>query len=206
MNDSRPPNSLGDSVTKPQYSIRPATLEDIPQIRLLIEVSVKALHTQHYTAAQIAGALTSIYGVDTQLILDGTYFVIVAPSPPTDPSETRQNEMVIAAGGWSYRNTLYGGNQYNARNDNFLDPAKDAARIRAFFVHPELTRKGIGGIVLRECEKRAKEAGFKRADLASTLSGVSFYKSKGYEEIERVQSELEDGLVVPFVRMGRSLG
>ena len=192
------------------FRLRKATQDDIPQLSLLIEASVRALHTEHYTPEQISGALKSIYGVDTTLIYDRNYFVVETSAPPslTEPAPTSPAAVavqIVGCGGWSYRRTLYGGDRHNARDDNVLDPAKDAGKIRAFFVHPEWTRKGVGGIVLRACENAARAAGFKTVEMGATLSGVPFHASSGYSELERVEERLENGIVVNFARMGKVL-
>ncbi|KAH8592339.1 Acetyltransferase, GNAT family [Bisporella sp. PMI_857] len=188
-----------------RFQLRVATLEDIPQMRLLIDFSVRTLHPRYYSPAQIAGALESIYGIDTQVIADGHYFVAEAASPENDHKFT-----MIACGGWSHRSTLFGGDQYVHRDDNLLDPKFDAAKIRAFFVHPDWTRQGVGGIVLDACEAAARKAGFKRTETGSTLAGVEFYRMKGYREIEngRIMSPVGDpevGVMLEAVRMEKEL-
>ena len=177
------------------FRLRTATMEDIPELTLLIDVSVRALHTEHYTSDQISGALKHIYGVDTTLIHDGHYFVV-----ETSPPEKIQ---IIASGGWSHRRTLYGGDRYTVRDDDLLDPATEAGKIRAFFVRPNWTRRGLGGIVLRACEDAARAAGFGKVEMGATLSGVPFYAASGYRELEEVEEHLENGVVVKFVRMGK---
>lgn len=170
-------------------------MADVPELTLLIDASVRALHAEHYTPEQIAAALKYVYGVDITLIQDGHYFVVESSAP--------EKVQIVGCGGWSHRRTLYGGSQYAAREDDLLDPTKDAGKIRAFFVHPAWTRRGIGGIVLRACEGAAKEAGFARVEMGSTLSGVAFYTSCGYKELERVEDRLENGVTLSFVRMGK---
>jgi GNAT superfamily N-acetyltransferase len=177
------------------FRLRQATLKDVPELTLLIDISVHALHAEHYTADQISGALKHIYGVDTTLIHDGHYFVVETSAP--------EKIQIVASGGWSHRRTLYGGDRYTVRDDDFLDPATEAGKIRAFFVHPNWTRKGLGGIVLRACEDAAKAAGFKKVEMGATLSGVPFYAASGYKELEEVEENLENGVVVKFVKMGR---
>jgi GNAT superfamily N-acetyltransferase len=98
---------------------------------------------------------------------------------------------------------LYGGDQFAGREDSLLDPARDAAKIRAFFVHPEWARRGIGGMILEACEAAAGAAGFRRLEMGATLTGVPFYRSKGYVELEAVEAPLGDGLTLPIVRMGK---
>jgi hypothetical protein len=183
------------------YNPRIATLEDIPDIRLLIDASFRTLHTSYYTQVQITAALKSIYGVDTTLILDKHYFVI-EHSNFTHPSDPK----FVACGGWSNRNTLYGGDQYSSRNNNFLSPANgDAAKIRAFFVHPDWARKGLGKLVLDACEIAARESGFRKAEMGATLSGVPFYTKMGYVKFGRNDAALEEGVVLEVVSMKKEL-
>jgi hypothetical protein len=123
------------------FRLRKATQDDIPQLSLLIEASVRALHTEHYTPEQISGALKSIYGVDTTLIYDRNYFVVETSAPPslTEPAPTSPAAVavqIVGCGGWSYRRTLYGGDRHNARDDNVLDPAKDAGKNPRIFHAP----------------------------------------------------------------------
>jgi GNAT superfamily N-acetyltransferase len=191
------------SASNPIFHLRLATQDDIPMLRLLIDASVRGLHTAHYTPTQISSALKNVYGVDTQLLQDGTYFVVET----TATTAAAGGRIVVGCGGWSRRATLYGGDVFNSRNDNVLDPDRDAAKIRAFFVHPEWTRRGIGGILLRACEEAARRAGFKRVEMGSTLTGVPFYASCGYVELVggRVEERLENGDVLAIVRMGKEL-
>ncbi len=178
----------------PDIHLRKATAADIPRLREVIEASVRGLQANDYSPAQIEGALKLVYGVDSQLIADGTYFVAEATG-------TKNQLMIVACGGWSERKTLYGGDQFSAREDSLLDPAQDAAKIRAFFVHPEWARRGIGGMILDACEKAALAGGFTRLEMGATLSGVPFYRAKGYEEVENQQAPLSNGEVLPIVRM-----
>ncbi|HTS09482.1 MAG TPA: GNAT family N-acetyltransferase [Candidatus Eisenbacteria bacterium] len=168
--------------------------DDIPRLQDLIEASVRGLQAQDYTPAQIEGALQSVYGVDTQLIADGTYFAV-----ESDGGE------IIACGGWSKRKTLYGGDQYAGREDSLLDPARDAAKIRAFFVHPPWARRGLGSILLEACERAALAAGFTRLEMGATLSGVPFYCAKGFTEIENQSVPLANGETLPIVRMSKEI-
>lgn len=178
-------------------SIRLARAEDIPTLRPLIESSVLGLQSRDYSPAQLQQALKTVYGVDTQLIADGTYFVAEAreSSQPT----------IVGCGGWSRRKTLYGGDQWAGREDSLLDPARDAAKIRAFFVHPAWARKGIGGMILEACEQAAHAAGFHRLEMGATLTGVPFYQAKGYVALQEQQVPMGEGLTLPIVRMGKSL-
>jgi GNAT superfamily N-acetyltransferase len=175
--------------------IRKATPADVPRLREVIEASVRGLQAEDYSPAQIEGALNSVYGVDSQLIADGTYLV-------AEVTESWKTE-IVACGGWSKRKTLYGGDQFAAREDSLLDPKQDAAKIRAFFVHPKWARRGIGSMILEACENAALEAGFTRLEMGATLSGVAFYKVKGYAVLENLEAPLGNGEVLPIVRMAK---
>jgi GNAT superfamily N-acetyltransferase len=177
--------------------IRKATNDDVPRLRVVIEASVRGLQTQDYSPAQIEGALSSVYGVDSQLIADGTYLVAEVT--------TEKGNEIVACGGWSKRKTLYGGDQFAGREDSLLDPARDAAKIRAFFVHPEWARRGIGGMILDACERAAIAAGFTRLEMGATLSGVPFYRAKGYAGIENQIAPLGNGEGLPIVKMAKEV-
>jgi GNAT superfamily N-acetyltransferase len=177
--------------------IRKAMANDIPRLREVIEASVRGLQAEDYSPAQIEGALKSVYGVDSQLIADGTYLVAEEASP--------SGPVIVGCGGWSQRKTLYGGDQYSGREDALLDPSQDAAKIRAFFVRPERARRGIGGMILQACEDAARTAGFTRLEMGATLSGVAFYQAKGYAEVESQAVPLGNGEVLPIVRMWKEL-
>jgi GNAT superfamily N-acetyltransferase len=182
--------------------IRLAEARDIPALRELIEASVRGLQLGDYSAAQLESALRTVYGVDTQLIADGTYFA-------AEETESSGAALLVGCGGWSRRKTLYGGDRWKelvaGREDSLLDPATEAAKIRAFFVHPDWARRGIGGMILEACEAAAWAAGFRRLEMGATLTGVPFYRAKGYVELEAVEAPLGDGLTLPIVRMGKVL-
>jgi GNAT superfamily N-acetyltransferase len=174
------------------FEIRVARAEDAAELRALIEASVRGLQTKDYTAAQIEGALGHALGLDSQLIEDGTYFV----------AEAREGAPVMAGcGGWSRRKTLFGSDHGPHREDGFLDPAQDAAKIRAIFVHPAWARRGLGSLILEHCEQAARAAGFAEFEMGSTLTGVPLYTLKGYRETGRVDVPLPNGEVLPVVRM-----
>ena len=175
------------------FALRLAVAADIPALTQLIDASVRGLQIGDYTAAQIEGALRAVYGVDTQLVADGTYFVVEADAA------------IVGCGGWSKRRTLYGGDQFASREDSLLDPAREAARIRAFFVHPAWARRGIGGMILAACESAAAAAGFTRLEMGATLTGVPFYRAKGYAECERLSVTLPGGESMTVVRMEKEL-
>lgn len=182
----------------PNIHLRTAVAADVPRLRELIEASVRGLQAGDYSPAQIEGALQSVYGVDSQLIADQTYFAAELLKPPSPPE-------IVACGGWSKRTTLFGGDQYSGREDSLLDPAHDAAKIRAFFVHPDWARRGIGGLLLEACEKAAREAGFTRLEMGATLSGVAFYKAKGYVALENQAVPLGQAESLPIVKMAKQL-
>ena len=182
--------------------VRAAMREDSPVLRQLIDASVRRLQAAYYTPRQIELALQSVYGIDTQLIADGTYF---AAEVIANPAAYCAKRLIVGCGGWSKRRTLFGGDQWSAREDDLLDPARDAAKIRAFFVHPDWARRGIGTMILDACEAAAKAAGFKRLEMGATLSGVPFYRTKGYAAIENVDVRLGDDEAFPIVRMGKEI-
>ncbi|HEY6306748.1 MAG TPA: GNAT family N-acetyltransferase [Candidatus Angelobacter sp.] len=195
--------------------IRQAVAADIPNLRELIDASVRGLQAGDYTPAQIESALATVYGVDTQLIADGTYFVAEVESRAgaiashstalrtTDSISEERNRVIAGCGGWSKRKTLYGADHCAGREDDLLDPRKDAAKIRAFFVHPDWARRGIGSMILEACETAARAAGFTRLEMGATLTGVPFYRARGYVVLERLEVPLENGASMPIVRMGK---
>jgi GNAT superfamily N-acetyltransferase len=167
---------------------------------------VRGLQAGDYSAAQLEGALRTVYGVDTQLIADGTYFAaeaMEATGAEASGAKSSGGALLVGCGGWSKRRTLLGGDQFAGREDSLLDPATGAAKIRAFFVHPAWARRGIGGMILEACEAAAWAAGFRRLEMGATLTGVPFYRVKGYAELETTEVPLEDGLTLPIVVMGK---
>jgi GNAT superfamily N-acetyltransferase len=185
--------------------IRLAEISDVPLLQELIGASVRGLQAEDYSAAQLERALRMVYGVDTQLILDRTYFAAEEVAEETESlgRESTRAPLLVGCGGWSKRKTLYGGDQFAGREDSLLDPATDAAKIRAFFVHPAWTRRGIGGLILEACEMAARAAGFQRLEMGATLTGIPFYRAKGYAEWGSADVALGDGLTLPIVRMGK---
>jgi GNAT superfamily N-acetyltransferase len=185
-----------------EIQIRKALAADIPQLRALIDASVRGLQADDYSPAQIEGALKSVFGVDSQLIADGTYFIAEAKSE----TKTESAEVItVGCGGWSKRKTLFGGDQWANRTDSPLDPRADAAKIRSFFVHPEWPRRGIGSAILETCEAAAKSAGFTRAEMGATLTGLKLFQVRGYVPIESIEIPLENGASLPVVRMTKQL-
>ena len=176
--------------------IRMAVPTDIAALHALIEASVRGLMPQGHSSDQLEGALGTLLGVDTQLIADGTYFVAEAV--------LNDNSVLVGCGGWSKRKTLFGSDHRAGREDELLNPQKDAAKIRAFFVHPEWARRGIGSKILEICEHAAVAAGFQRFEMGATLTGVPLYQARGYVEIERTEVPLANGASLPVVRMAKA--
>jgi len=172
---------------------RRASLEDVPAIARLIALSARGLSRGDYSEDQIEAALGTALGVDSQLIADGTYFV-------ADVGET-----LVASGGWSRRRTRFGSDAESGREPEELDPARDAARIRAFFVHPDWARRGLGRALLELCECEARRNGFTSAELMATLPGVRLYRSCGYESHLAIEHTLPDGMAIRFVPMRKDL-
>jgi GNAT superfamily N-acetyltransferase len=186
------------SAEKPGYSLRLASAEDIVALRELIDVSVRGLQAQDYSAEQLDSALGTAYGVDTQLIADGTYYVAEA-------FDGAGKRVTVGCGGWSKRKTLYGSDHGPYRDAGLLDPARDAAKIRAFFVHPDWVRRGIASLILETCEKAAYEQGFRKFEMGATLTGIPMYQARGYTTGERVEVPLPNGLTLAVVRMSKSV-
>src|SRR5712691_7154268 len=191
-------------MTRASIQLRLAVPEDVPVLRALIEASVRGLQTQDYTPAQIEGALKTVFGVDTQLIADGTY--IVARAQPifterTKVKNARYELMIVGCGGWSKRKTLYGSDHWTEREDALLDPLRDAAKIRAFFIHPEWARRGIGSMILQACEDAARAAGFSRYEMGATLTGAKLFGVKGYVAVKRISIPLVNGESLPVIHM-----
>lgn len=179
-------------------NIRLAETRDIPALRALIEASVRILQAPDYSPAQLELALQTVYGIDTQLISDGTYFA-------AEENRASATPLLVGCGGWSKRKTLYGGDRWTQREDSLLDPARDAARIRAFFIHPDWARRGIGRKILERCECAARAAGFRKLEMGATLTGIPFYRAHGYLELEQVEVPLGQGLTLPIMRMGKNI-
>jgi GNAT superfamily N-acetyltransferase len=173
--------------------VRPAVPADIPVLRELIVRSARGLSAGYYTPVEIEAAIEHVFGVDSRLIDDGTYFAADLDGE------------VAGCGGWSFRRTLYGGDQRPVGNSDRLDPRSDPARIRAFFVAPHAARRGIGRRLLERCEAAARAAGFASLELMSTLPGVPFYAALGFQAAEEVADALPNGVTLRLVRMGRAL-
>ena len=176
--------------------VRAATLADRETLRDLIARSARQLSAADYRPEQVEGALQGAFGVDSQLILDGTYFVVEESVAPGESS-------IVGCGGWSYRKTLFGGDKRPERDAAELDPRTDPAKIRAFFVDPAHARKGIGTLLLAKCEAEAKSRGFSRVELMSTLPGVRLYSARGYRGVEQVRYAVAPGVAIEFVPMSK---
>lgn len=180
-------------MTSSVIKIRCATIDDVAAIEDLIERSVRGLQAGDYSADQMTGALGSVFGVDTQLIRDQTYFI------------AERNGRMVGCGGWSRRQTLFGSDAVAAKNDAALQPGIDAARIRAFFVEPACARQGIGTAIMQACQQAATDFGFTKLELVATLTGEALYQKHGFVAYERFATPLNNGLVLPVVRMRKSL-
>ena len=175
------------------FTIRPAKHEEIPALNALIALSADMLSREDYTPEEIDAANRFVFGVDSELVSDGTYFVV------------EEAGVSIACGGWSRRKTLFGGDAFSGREAGFLDPATEAAKIRAFFVHPNHARKGIGRALLAHCEAEARKHGFTRAELMSTLPGIKLYAACGYQGTERKTYDMPNGVMLDFVPMHKPI-
>lgn len=174
-------------------SLRVATLDDVPALSRLIAESARALSRGFYSDAETESAITYVFGVDTALVHDGTYFV------------ASLDGALAGCGGWSRRNTMYGGDQRPVGSASLLDPEQEPARIRAFFVAPTAARRGVGRALLEACTSAAATAGFRSLTLMATLPGVPFYAALGFRADEAVVDTLPDGTMLRFVRMSRTI-
>lgn len=174
------------------FVMRLATEQDVPSLDHLIPISARALSEGYYTERQVESAIAYIFGVDSQLIADGTYFVVVT------------DRQIVGCGGWSKRKTLFGGDQMKGDVDDLLDPAHDSARIRAFFVHPDWARRGIGRSIIDACEEAARREGFRSMELGATLPGEPLYAAMGYTVTTRFDIAMPDGESLPAAHMVKS--
>jgi GNAT superfamily N-acetyltransferase len=173
--------------------IRLATMDDRKAIGELIAESARQLSREHYNDAQIEAAIATVFGVDSDLIQDGTYFV------------AEGSGAMVGCGVWSRRKTLFGGDQYSARDAGYLDPQSEPAKIRAFFVHPTQARKGIARAILARCESEASAYGFRALELMATLPGIAFYQSCGFSKVGSYDLELAAGVKLELVPMRKEL-
>jgi ribosomal protein S18 acetylase RimI-like enzyme len=176
----------------PGFRIRRARMADIPALEALIAASARGLSGGDYTPEQIEGALRGAFGVDTQLIRDGSYFVI------------ESGGRFAGCGGWSRRRTLFGSDARAGRDATELDPVADAAKIRAFFIHPDFARRGLGTTLLTHCERDAAAFGFRRLEMMATLPGIRLYAARGYSGNEYLDWPLGDGLTIRFLPMNKA--
>lgn len=176
----------------PSPCLRLARIEDVPALDELIALSVRELLGRHYSPRQIAGALGPVFGVDRQLIRDGTYFVM------------EDSGHLIAGGGWSRRRAPFGSDAARTEPDPEVNPATEAARIRAFFVHPAWERRGLGRALLAASESAARAAGFRRLELVATLAGEPLYRHHGFTETRRTEVPLANGEFLPVMHMAKS--
>lgn len=176
-----------------EYRIRRAAPEDRAALEQLIAESARGLSRGDYSDEQVEAALATVFGVDSDLVRDGTYYVAEAAGE------------LVGCGGWSRRRTLFGGDRFAERDPGELDPSTEPAKIRAFFVRPGWARRGVGAALLATCEREARAAGFRSAELMATLPGVRLYAARGYEAGERVSYETADGVTIDFVPMRKEL-
>lgn len=173
--------------------LRIAEPPDIPALAELIALSGRALSVGYYTPEQADAITRHVFGVDTQLIEDRTYLAIEV------------DHRIVACGGWSKRRTLFGGDQTKVGPDPLLDPATEPARIRAFFVHPDMARRGLGRQLMAACTTASKQAGFRALELAATMPGEPLYLASGFVVLERFNVDLPGGIRVPLSRMRRDI-
>ena len=172
------------------FSIRQATLHDVPKLNLLVQLSIRQLGGKFYSPEQVESSLKYLFGIDSQVVADGTYYAVEVQS------------QIVACGGWSRRRTPFGGDQANTiQNSELRDPKVDPAVIRAFYVHPKWTRKGIGKELLEHCEAQAMSEGFLWFELTSTLSGYPLYSRFGYQETAKVEMTLPNKVSIPGMKM-----
>lgn len=183
----------GFSLTGEAPRLRHATLDDKAELVELIARSARELSAEDYTPAQVEGALRGAFGVDSQLIMDRTYFVAEADGK------------LVACGGWSKRRTLFGGDARTGRDAAELDPATDAAKIRAFFVDPAYARRGLGSAILARCEQEAAACGFRRFEMMATLPGARLYERYGYSGTQRIEYEVQPGVMIEFIPMHKEM-
>lgn len=178
---------------KKKFTYRLARMSDIEDIKKLMEAAIFELQKDYLTEEQIEVAY-QFMGVDTTLIKDGTYFVILH-------GEGTKDEQIVGCGGWGKRQTLYGGNHTAGRSDELLDPITDRARIRAMYCHPDWARNGIGKLIIEISENAAKEAGFSKMIMGATLAGQPLYEACGYTVIERSFDVTPNGVEIPVLKM-----
>ena len=187
-----------------KFHVRAAAPADVPVLRELIEMSVRELQAEDYTVEQRENALKTVFGVDSQLVNDATYLLVESRtiSGAEEQAHERNSEpVIVACGGWSKRKTLYGGDHWSDREEGLLDARTDAAKIRAFFIHPAWARRGVGTLLLEACESAARAAGFKRFEMGATLTGVKLFGARGYVAVRKIDVPIGGGLTLPVVHM-----
>lgn len=176
-------------------TLRVATLADAPQIDVLMKASAAAIFPEYYDATQTASAVRHVAHVDPALLADGTYLVV------------EDDDELVACGGWSRRGRPYMGSADAPGDDRFLDPATEAAHIRAMFVRADWTRHGLGRRILEASEAAARRMGFRRLDLVATLPGIPLYRAFGYvPTADVVDIVLADGVRLPCLAMSKDIG
>jgi len=180
-------------MSRAAWTPRRAVDADVPELEELIALSVRGLHGPHYTQEQIDASIGTVFGVDRQLIEDGTYFVL------------EQGGRMVGCGGWSRRASLCGSDSLRTGRDPEVDPGTEPARVRAFFVHPDWVRRGIGSAIMALCEREIRAAGFGQVAIMATLPGVPLYASFGYRETGRFAVPMPGGLKIETVRMEKAL-
>ena len=173
-------------------TIRPAVSGDIPALKVVMDRAIKELLPAFLPPAEVL-ASQEVMGLDTQLIEDGTYYVVEAGGA------------IAGCGGWSRRATLFGGDHSAGRDAALVDPATDPARVRAMYTSPDFTRRGVGRLILATCEAKAKAEGFSRCEMAATMAGEPLYAACGYQRIEPFEAQTSNGVKVPLVRMGKAI-
>ncbi len=173
-------------------TIRPAVSGDIPALKAVMDRAIKELLPAFLPPAEVL-ASQEVMGLDTQLIEDGTYYVVEADGA------------IAGCGGWSRRATLFGGDHSAGRDAALVDPATDPARVRAMYTSPDFTRRGVGRLILATCEAKAKAEGFNRCEMAATMAGEPLYAACGYQRIEPFEAQTSNGVKVPLVRMGKAI-
>jgi GNAT superfamily N-acetyltransferase len=176
----------------PGLSHRLATMAELAELRALMTASIQKLIGAYLDAARVEASL-EIMGVDTQLIEDGTYFVV------------EYERRIAGCGGWSRRATLFGGDHSAGRNARLLDPATEPARVRAMYTHPDFVRRGVGRLVLSLCEAAAAREGFRSLELVATVAGEPLYLACGFSMIERIEVPTSKSVTVPCARMAKPI-
>jgi GNAT superfamily N-acetyltransferase len=185
------PLTYSGIIYRMEFVSRPATRADLAALAPVVEAAIGELQKGFLSPAQIASS-RAIMGIDTQLVDDGTYFVVEA------------GDRIAGCGGWSRRATLYGGDHSAGRDAALLDPATEPAKVRAMYTHPDFARRGVGRLILRRCEEAARSEGFRTLDLMGTMAGRPLYEAAGFRVVEEL-SDASGGVAVPLVRMRKAI-